>query len=457
MLAFDDAVRAMGATVLEPMLAPQWIRAVTDTRTLAAGDTFIALHGERFNGHDFIEEALAKGAAALILDDPQASPQTKTTCIVTDTLDAYMALAQLSRNGFHGRVVAITGSTGKTTTKHFTSQLLSTRYGARVAATPGNENNEIGVSKLLLNASNEAHDVLVVEMGARHPHDIATLTAVARPDISVLTNVGDAHLEIMGTPERLAAAKWAIFEREAQPVTNANDAVTRSRASTLKREAHWFLAGSSETPPLPDTRYTALFGRDRFVDMRDGFYRETGVQVGVPGDHNRANLAAAAAASLECDADFFSVAAALSTIELPQGRYERIEAAGLHFIYDAYNANAAGTIAALDAFAAEPAQRRLVLLSSMAEQGDDAAAFHRRVGAHVARSNIDIAVFGGDFANELCAGARDAGLQSERIARFATNAEGAAWLRAHGRAGDVVLLKGSRKYRLEEIIEALQS
>ena len=137
--------------------------------------------------------------------------------LVEDTKAAYMALAGAARMLFGGRVVAITGSTGKTTTKSFLTQLLAVKYGDRVLAAPENENNEIGVSKLLLHASNEAHDVLVVEMGARHYGDVAALVEIARPQIGILTNVGEAHLEIMGSRERLEADEMgALFRRRAR-------------------------------------------------------------------------------------------------------------------------------------------------------------------------------------------------------------------------------------------------
>lgn len=454
---FDEAAAATGATVFEPQRAPSAIHPVTDTRTLRPGDTFVALRGERFDGHAFIGEAVAKGAVAVFIDDAESRIDGVTACVVENTLRAYMTLARLSRERFHGRVLAITGSTGKTTTKFFCAQLLASRYGTRIAASPANENNEIGVSKLLLNASNDDHDVLVVEMGARHFGDIATLTEIALPDIALLTNIGDAHLEIMGSRERLEATKWAIFETGGRAIANAQDASSLGLAPTLKQAPHWFFAGESTAKIPPDARLTALLGRERLIDVSNGTTREANVDVRVPGDHNRANLVAAAAAALECGAEFESVAQALATVQLPEGRYEVIELSGIRLVYDAYNANAGGMIAALDAFAAEPAKRRIVLLASMAELGAEAAELHRLVGKHVAQTKVDIALFGGEFADELAAGARAEGLSSQRIGMFATNTDAVAWLRANARAGDAVLIKGSRKYRMEEIVRELQA
>lgn len=452
-LPFETARAATGARVINPDRAPAFLRVTTDTRALQPGDTFLALRGERFDGHAFAAEAAAKGAAAFVVEDASVVPPGVAAFVAGDTLKAYMALAELARAQFAGRVVAITGSAGKTTTKFFTAQLLATRYGDRVLASPANENNEIGVSKLLLNATNEEHDVLVVEMGARHYGDIAVLTKIAKPHVAVLTNVGDAHLEIMGSRERLEETKWSIFEKGARAIVNECDRASRIRAASLPEPAHWFLAGAPGATLPSRARITALLGRDWFVHRFDGVVHECAVAVAVPGDHNRSNLAAAAAAALELGADFGAVARAMETIELPKGRYEAIDVDGIRLIYDAYNANASGTIAALDAFAAEPATRRIALLSSMAELGEEAAQLHRHVGAHAAATHVDVALFGGDFADELALGALDAGLPSERIFRFASNSEAAQWLRAHTSQGDAVLLKGSRKYKLEEIVE----
>ena len=164
---------------------------------------------------------MRRGAAMVVIDEPQARVEGTPAMLVERTNDAYMALAGAARSLFTGRVIAITGSAGKTTTKVLLKQLLATRYGDRVLAAPANENNEVGVSRLLLNLSNERHDVAVVEMGARHAGDIAQLVAIARPEIGVLTNVGEAHLEIMGSRRELEDTKWAIFGLGARAVINA--------------------------------------------------------------------------------------------------------------------------------------------------------------------------------------------------------------------------------------------
>jgi len=455
-LPLDVAIAATGATLYEPEAAPAALRCSTDTRTIASGDTFIALRGERFDGHEFTAEAARRGAALLVVDAPDARVGGVATMLVSDTKAAYMALAGAARALFTGRVVGITGSAGKTTTKAFLAQLLALQYGDRVLATPENENNEIGVSKLLLNARNEAHDVLLVEMGARHYGDVAALVAIARPQLGILTNVGEAHLEIMGSRERLELTKWALFERGARAVLNAGDEVCRRRASELTRAPHWY--GAAPIDHAGERAALTFFaGEKRLVHRRDGVIIERDVELRLPGLHNRANAAAAVATGFELGVPLDATIAELPHLRLPHGRYDRIAAmSGVCLIYDAYNANASGMIAALDAFGSENASRRIAVLASMAELGEESKVLHERVGAHAARL-VDVLLVQGEYAAELARGAERGGLAERQIVHVGTNAQAARWLREHARPDDVVLLKGSRKYKLEEIVEELRT
>ena len=455
-IEFAAAVASTKATVLEAWNAPATVNAVTDTRTLRAGDTFVALRGERYDGHAFAVDAAQRGASALVVDDPSAAVPGVATLVVGNTLRAYMDLAALARDRFDGIVVGITGSAGKTTTRCFLEHLTHAQYGDRVLAPPANENNEIGVSRVLLAADDARHDVIILELGARHFGDVATLVEIARPQIAVLTNIGEAHLEIMGSRKRLAETKWGLFSCGARAVLNADDAVSRDRASSLDRPAHWFAEANEGVQWSHYARITAVSG-NTLIDRDGAHTSQRDVAIRFPGRHNRSNLAAAAAAALELGIPLGVIAPAVSTLQLPAGRYSQLTLrdGGPKIIYDAYNANASGMIAALDAFAQESAARRIAVLASMAELGAESQALHERVGAHAARV-VDVLVVEGDFALELARGARDAGLQPSQIVEVRDNGEAAQWLREHATAGDAVLLKGSRKYRLEEIIEALQ-
>ncbi len=457
-LPLRPAIEATGATLLDGERAPQLLRIRTDTRTVESGDAFLALRGENFDGHDFAGEAVRKGAALVIVGDAAARVAGVPTMVVKDTLAAYLALARLAAEAFDGEIVGITGSTGKTTTKVLLAALL--RMSFRVAVPPANENNEIGVGRLLLSLSNDDHDVAIVEMGARQYGDVAVLVEAARPKIGVLTNVGDAHVEIMGSRERLADTKWALFSHGARAVLNAADEVSRERAAGLARPEStvWFVAVPNAAA-LRDyasfERLIAVAGTERLV-IRDGGEVSTyAVETSLPGLHNRFNLAAAIAAAFALGVSAELLIPAIPSLELPQGRYDRIAiVGGPNVIYDAYNANASGMIAALDTFGSERAARRIAVLGSMAELGEESQSLHERVGAHAA-SRVDVLLVSGDFAAALARGAREGGLDATRIVAVDGNAQAAAWLREHARKDDVVLLKGSRKYRLEEIVEEL--
>jgi UDP-N-acetylmuramoyl-tripeptide--D-alanyl-D-alanine ligase len=450
-LKLEEAVRATDAQVRNAEGFPAHLRIVTDTRTLQQGDVFLALRGERFDGHAYVRDALAAGASAAVVDEPAVLPPQAPALVVDDTKRAYMRLAGVAREAFSGQVAGITGSAGKTTTKHLLAQLLAFEYGVEhVLAAPANENNEIGVSKLLLAAKPE-HRVLVVEMGARHEGEIAELAEIARPGIGVLTNIGEAHLEIFGSRERLARTKWGLFAFGARAVLNARDTESTLRAPALPEEPLWFGHG------LPARPGVWIESTKMLVDSRGPEQLSFPIDVRLPGAHNCANLAGAVAAALLLGVSHESIVSAIPALTLPPGRYERIEAAGgAQLIYDAYNANATGMIAALDAFACEQAEHRIAVLASMAELGPDAPAMHERVGAHAARAGVDMILVGGDYAACMMTGAVAAGFPRDRVVEFADNADAAQWLRTHAGARDAVLLKGSRKYKMEEIVSALR-
>jgi UDP-N-acetylmuramoyl-tripeptide--D-alanyl-D-alanine ligase len=446
------AIAALDARVRVAEGLPARLAVGTDTRGIAAGVTFLALRGERFDGHAFIAQAFARGAAACIVDAGASVPAGRPALVVADTLQAYLQLARLARARVRGPVIAISGSAGKTTTKSYLVQLLAAA-GIAAASTPENENNEIGVSKFLVGLEADDARVVVVEMGARKYGDLDVLVAAARPDIAVLTNIGDAHLEIMGTPERLAHTKWGLFRGGARAVLNLADPASRVRAESLDAAPIWFGAGGVEPPPgaravvIPDAQTLVIYdagGRvERAIDAR------------VPGEHNRRNLAAALAAALAAGFAPDVLAPHVGAVKQPPRRYETILLAGdKRLIFDAYNASMTGTLATLDAFAHEPAGRRIAVLGSMAELGADAAHMHRRVGAAAAGAS-EIILAGGDFAADIVRGAADAGAAASRILSYAENGAAVAWLRANARAGDAILLKGSRKYKMEEIADAL--
>jgi UDP-N-acetylmuramoyl-tripeptide--D-alanyl-D-alanine ligase len=454
----DAAIAASGARTFAAAGLPAGFRISTDTRTLEPGDVFVAVRGTTFDGHAFIPEAVARGAAALVVSDPAVIPVGVPTLLVLDTTAALLEFARLARLRARAKIAAITGSAGKTTTKELLAQLLARTLGGGVAATLANENNEFGVAKLLLGLDGNLA-ALVVELGARHFGEIEPLARAVQPDIAILTNIGDAHLEIMGSPERLALTKWGIFATGALPILNADDAVSRSRAPSLQRQPEWFAARAGDAAMREDlgARQTIVVGRKRLVVHESSGTRSFDISCDLPGDHNLANLAAAAAGALALGVNAERVAESIAGLALPEGRYDRTAIGDFEVIYDAYNASMSGTLATLDSFAREPAARRVAVLGGMAELGDDAASMHERVGAAAAAAGLALLLVGGDFAAELERGARAAGFPADSTLRYASNAEAIALLHERVRPGDLMLLKASRKYKLEEIREGLRA
>jgi UDP-N-acetylmuramoyl-tripeptide--D-alanyl-D-alanine ligase len=335
--------------------------------------------------------------------------------------------------------------------------------GAKVLATPANENNEIGVAKLLLDADADT-DYLVVEMGARHYGEIETLTRAALPDVAVLTNIGEAHLEIFGTRERLAETKWGIFATRAHPVLNLKDEESRARASSLAEKASWFCgAGPLATPSGKDLQVRLLVWlpevQGKLLILRPpAAERRFDVRPPIDGAHNAANLAAAITGAIALGVEPDDVVNALRDLTLPPGRYERIDFGSFTLIYDAYNASMTGMLSALGSFSSERSlSRRIAVLASMAELGDQAPDMHRKVGNCAGHSRIAVLLVGGDYARDIAVGAREAGMDPEHIVSFVDNAMAVDWLKSNTRAGDLVLLKGSRRYHLEEIVEGLRA
>jgi UDP-N-acetylmuramoyl-tripeptide--D-alanyl-D-alanine ligase len=448
-LPTPEATEITHATTLAAELLPPTLLIQTDTRAIERGATFLALRGERFDGHHYVDEAFVRGAACAIVDDASAVPSGRPALVVADTLQAYLDLGSLVRRSVRGTVVAVTGSTGKTTTKQFLVALLrAAKFGA--AATPENENNEVAVGKFLCGLQAGDERVAIVEMGARKYRDLDVLVAAARPDVGVLTNIGEAHLEIMGSRERIAETKWAVPSGSSRAVLNLDDAVSRERAASLPTPPMWY-GIDDERPPLGQ-RAVIIKPEAVWTIAEDGAPDTHRVTIGFPGDHNRRNLAAAFAAALLCGAGFGALADAVTEMTLPHGRYEIVELPDdVRLIFDAYNASLSGTLVTLATFGREEAERRIAVLGSMAELGSEAPAMHEKIG-EIAATRVDIVLAGGKFGADT---ARGVAAKGGNVVRYETNEEAIAWLRANLRRGDAILLKGSRVYKMEQIAEAL--
>ena len=450
-----DVVRASGATVLRLGTAPDFVRVATDTRLLTGGELFVALRGERYDAHRFVGDAVAAGATGLVVEHAvELADQIDVTILqVPDTLRALQDLAADLRHRVAPCVLAITGSNGKTTTKEMLATILETAGGrASVLKTHGNLNNLIGVPLTLLGlAGHERH--AVIEMGTNAPGEIRRLTEIADPDVGVITNVGLAHLEGLGSIEGVARAKGELFAHmrpTATAVANAEDPHVAALGDAFPGRVVRFGAGTEVAADQVtcDARGAASFRLHLGSTPVD-------VQLQVPGRHNVMNALAAAAAAWVVGVDPEAIRAGLRAT-VPVGSRMRVVAlaSGVTVVDDSYNANPASMAAALRSLAAAPATRRIAVLGDMLELGAASVEQHRAVGQLAGALGLTALHLFGDFARETAAGAA-ASMAAAAIHVTSSHAVIAEALAADARAGDWVLVKGSRGQRMEEVVRLL--
>ncbi len=419
-----------------------------DTRTLVPGDLYLALRGENHDGNLHAKDAAAKGAAAAILDRvPSDLPADFPIITVEDSLVALHNLAGAWRDRLALKVACITGSSGKTSTKEFTAAVLSARY--RVVKTEGNLNNHIGLPLSILSAS-MSDDAAVWEIGMNHPGEIAPLAQLARPDLAIITNIGVAHIEYMGSREAIAQEKSTLLEAvgpNGSVILPADDEFTaflsgRTRARVIQAGiASGTVTASGITMNPEGSRFT-LHAQGETLPA----------QLPTPGEHMVQNALLAVAAGLEFGLSLEECVEGLASARLTGGRLTRKSIRGITVLDDTYNANPDSMEAALTTLGAlrQTGGRRIAVLGRMGELGNHATAGYQRVGSRAA-STIDALIAVGPETVPMAETARASGLRE--IHETATTDEAAEVLRHLARAGDIVLVKGSRAARMERVIE----
>jgi UDP-N-acetylmuramoyl-tripeptide--D-alanyl-D-alanine ligase len=418
----------------------------TDSRSVAAGELFVALRGARFDAHDHVAEAQSRGAVALVCS--RAVSASVPVLQVPDTERALGAIAALHRSLFSGTVVALTGSAGKTTTKEMIAAVLAT--AGSVLATRGNLNNEIGVPLTLFRLRQE-HRYAVIEMGAGKPGDIAYLADIVRPRVSLLTNALPAHLERLGSVAEVARTKGAIYEAlppDGIAILNADDdyASYWSGLAAQRRVLRFSARGDAGADVrAKDVRLEEGCARFRLELPGDAVE----VSLALPGVQQVANALAAAAVGHVLGVPASAIAGALAELEAPAGRMQRREGSGGALVLDdTYNANPGSVQAAIDTLAGF-AGLRVLALGNMAELGAEAPALHRATGRHARECGIDELLAIGPHAREVAAGfgsAAEVHASLEELARA---------LQARDVPGNVILVKGSRSAGMEAVVAAL--
>jgi UDP-N-acetylmuramoyl-tripeptide--D-alanyl-D-alanine ligase len=461
-LRVEGAEGAEGAEGVAPFQG-QVSRVTTDSRGARPGDLFFAIPGERFDGHQFVTAALEQGAVAAVADPRRLPGKNPGTVLgVPDPLAALGALARWHRRRQPARVIAITGSVGKTTTK----DLVAAAFGARwkTLKSPASFNNESGLPLTLLQIE-PLHEVAVVEMAMRGPGQIRYLAEIAGPDAALITNIGLSHLELLGTQDAIAEAKAEVLDYlpvGGPAILPSEDDYYPFLASRIPGGAplHAFgFSGNGVTGrylgPRPGEGAAGALGAAFEVQMPDG---ETGEGwIPLPGRHNVCNALAAVAAAAAFDTPLSDILAGLRQAEVSQMRMAVHRLAGdVLLLDDAYNASSPqAMLGALEVLQETPGGRRLAVLGDMLELGSASETAHREVGEAAGDAGLSLLLTVGERAAEMAASAVERGLAPERTVRCRSTEEAVRALRERLQPRDVVLVKGSRGMAMERIVQSL--
>jgi UDP-N-acetylmuramoyl-tripeptide--D-alanyl-D-alanine ligase len=420
-----------------------------DSRKIAAAELFFAVRGERLDGHDFVEQALSSGAIAAVVGREQAPRYSEShgLLVVSDPLTALQRLGAAVRRLWGKKLIAVTGSTGKTTTKEAIAQVLHSSF--RLLKSEGNLNNHFGLPLQLLRLEPE-HEVAVIEIGMNHAGEIRALATIAQHDVAVITNVGPVHLEFFDSVAAIAHAKYELIETlhaGGTAILNADD----QYVSQFGRDFH----GKVLT-----------YGIERLADIRAENVEERGFEgsvfefvvngdrqnVTVPllGLHNVYNALAAIAVGFESGITPSEAAQALSTLLPQEKRGQLIEVGGTTVVNDCYNSNPRALETMVRSFAQLPARRHIVVAGEMLELGAAGLELHRNSGATIAKTGIDVLIGVRGAAKEMVDAARSAGTTANFVE---TPQQAGEWLAREVRPGDAVLLKASRGVKLEGALE----
>jgi UDP-N-acetylmuramoyl-tripeptide--D-alanyl-D-alanine ligase len=424
----------------------------TDSRTLAAGQTFLALHGDRLEGHDFLDAAVGRGAACLVVDRADRVPGAgrlgaTAVVLVADTLKALADLGRAARARLTCPVVAVTGSCGKTTVKEMLGQILATRMSGLTP--PASFNNQIGVPLTLL-AAEPSDDYVLCEFGTNAPGEIAALAAIGRPTIGIITVVGPVHLEGLVCIEGVAREKAALVESldgRGVAVLNADD--PRVAAMAGKCRGRVVTVGLTEGA---DLRIDDLVQTERAVCFSCG---DVGFELPVLGRHQAVLAIEAAAAARELGVPLEVSAEALREFRPPPMRLAVAEAGGVLVVNDSFNANPTSMEAALEQLALWPDRRKVFFCGDMRELGAASRAAHEALGRSVVAAGVKRLVCVGAETRATLAAAVAAGLKAEAATSLADSKEAAAMAPGLVEPGDVVLIKGSHSIHMERVAEAI--
>ncbi|RFU60657.1 UDP-N-acetylmuramoyl-tripeptide--D-alanyl-D-alanine ligase [Peribacillus glennii] len=425
-----------------------------DSRSISSGNLFVPLNGEHVNGHQYVEKALQEGAAAsLWQEDIENPPEGFPLIIVKDTLEALQQLAREYRGQLTLRVVGITGSNGKTTTKDMVASLLATTY--KVHKTSGNYNNHIGLPLTIL-SMREDTEAAVLEMGMSSRGEIEFLSNMARPDVAIITNIGESHLLDLGSREEIANAKFEIVSGLSESgalIYNGDEPLLKNKIKNIRQTRRVLSFGRNDTNDLyplairqgqNSTAFTLNAASDEFT-------------IPVLGNHNVLNALAAMLAAKELNVDGASIRKGLGSFQLTNMRMELVEGSrGEKIINDAYNASPTSMKAAIELMEGMTGFRnKFLVLGDMLELGPQEWDFHEKIGELIDPGHITKVFTFGQLGKAIAKGAAKK-FPSGHVLDFMDKAELIHQLRMHTSLNDLILVKASRGMKLEEVVHALQ-
>jgi UDP-N-acetylmuramoyl-tripeptide--D-alanyl-D-alanine ligase len=452
----NDAEKKQLIELLERIEAMEIKGVSIDSRKIKEGELFVAIKGDRFDGHDFVPEVMEKGAWGAIVDRSMLETQfgkfggLPNIIPVEDTLRALQEISFLHRNKFSLPMIGITGSNGKTTTKEMIAGIL--KQLGPVLKNEGNLNNHIGVPLTLMKLEKD-HRAAVVEMGMSAPGEIDLLARLVNPDVGVITNIGPAHLEFLGSLDGVAEAKAELLgniKANGTAVLNADDPYFE----TLKNKWSGRVL-SFGIEHRADVQASAIQQETDFTDFTlEAEGRQVKVRLRTVGRHNIYNALAAAAAAIAVSMQLDSIKYGLDDFSPVAMRSELKVVKGRTVLADHYNANPGSVKAALETLVTlRPGARSVAVLGDMLELGPSSLEEHRMVGRIAARLGVDVLITVGPLAKQMLEGAREAGMPKERLFAAGSHAAAAARLAKESKNGDAVLIKGSRGMKMEKILE----
>lgn len=451
-LQLEEIVSAVGGTILGTTKEKIVIEAITtDTRKITEGNLFIPIKGEKFDGHDFIQQAFEKGAKCCFSQISMIPPEGKLLILVQDTRKALRDLAEYYMSLFAVNVVAVTGSVGKTTTKDMIASVLSQKYS--VLKTEGNFNNEIGLP-LTVFQLDESYHTVVLEMGMNSFGEIHNLSKIAKPDIVVITNIGVSHIENLGSREGILKAKCEIFDfmkENGIAVLNADDDKLLTLSEKQNMRISWFGLSNTKGITADEIIPNGLEGVSCTIHTKKGDFKTT---ISVPGEHMVLNALSATAVGLSLGLELEQIKTGIEQFVPTQMRMAVLKTKqGTTIINDSYNANPASTKAAIDVLK-NTAGRKVCILGDMFELGDYGEQMHKEVGLYAAQSDIDLLICIGKLSGMTAFSAMEAGC--ENVLYYNT----IEVFFEHGlhtvEIGDTVLVKASRGMHFEKIVEKIQ-